>query len=207
MKRKTFSIDIEEKRKDGGRIVINTAALDRDKDRVLPTGGKLDAYLANAVVLWGHNYQDAYAVVGKTTALEITPNGITADFELRPAANEQDPQNIVRLLWEGGWIKTASVGFIPNMAAAKENDEGGMDFAEWELLEWSLVPIPANQEALRLAVKGFTKQVDEQPAPIVAEVDTSIVVDTPAVKTEDEQALEWLAENGETLLALISQEV
>jgi hypothetical protein len=40
MIRKTVSIQIEEKNENGGRIVISTGDLDRDKDRVLPHGAQ-----------------------------------------------------------------------------------------------------------------------------------------------------------------------
>lgn len=153
MIRKELEIEVQEKRANGGRILINTGVVDRDKDRVLPTGAQIDNYMRNPVVQWGHNYQDPWATIGKTTTLEISEAGIVADFELRPAANESDPQHVVQLLWDGGWVRTASIGFIPS--ASDENEHGGRDFAQWELLEWSLVPIPANQEALRLAVKGL----------------------------------------------------
>ncbi len=36
MIRKTFEIKVLEKRKDGGRIAINTGSVDRDRDRVFP---------------------------------------------------------------------------------------------------------------------------------------------------------------------------
>lgn len=150
---KTFEIKVLEQRKDGGRILISTGGQDRDNDRVKPRGGRFDNYVKNPVVQWGHNYRDPWATIGKTNVLEVGDNGVTADFTLRPAANESDPQNIVNLLWDGGWIRTASIGFMPK--AANPNDLGGLDFDEWELLEWSLVPIPANQDALRLAVKSF----------------------------------------------------
>jgi len=153
---KTFEIQVLSGSDQGGRILINTGAVDRDRDRVMPSGMKVENYTRNPVVQWGHNYRDPWATVGKTTRLDVTPEGIIAEFELRPAANDQDPQNIVRLLWEGGWVRTASIGFIPTQG--KQNAEGGMDFSEWELLEWSLVPIPANQDALRLAVKGFVEE-------------------------------------------------
>lgn len=173
---KTFDFEIVEKSADGGRIRISTPDLDRDRDRVIPAGARVDNYLRNPVVQWGHGYAEPWQTVGRTTALEITPEGITASFELRPAANEQDPQNIVRLLWDGGWIKAASIGFIA--ADAKPNDAGGRDFGSWELLEWSLVPIPANQAALTLAVKAITDEpapapeqpADETPAAPVAPV-------------------------------------
>lgn len=150
---KNFEIKVVERHKDGGRIVINTASVDRDRDRVLPTGAKIDEYLKNPVVMFGHNYRDAWSTVGRTTKLEVSPEGIVADFELRPAANEFDPQNIVRLLWEGDWIRMASIGFMPSKG--KPNEIGGTDYSEWGLLEWSIVPIGSNQDALRLAMKAL----------------------------------------------------
>lgn len=150
---KTCAVKIVEQRNDGGRILISTPAVDRDKDRVFPGGVRSDTYMKNPVVQWGHDYSSPFSTIGKTTNLEITPDGIIADFELRPAANDQDPQNVVLLLWNGGWVRAASIGFIPRNGT--KNEFGGLDFTEVELLEWSLVSIPANQEALRLAVKGL----------------------------------------------------
>lgn len=150
---KTCVVKIVEQRNDGGRILISTPAVDRDRDRVLPLGVRADTYLKNPVVQWGHDYSSPFSTIGRTTNLEITPDGIVADFELRPAANDQDPQNVVRLLWNDGWVRAASIGFIPRNGT--KNEFGGMDFTDIELLEWSLVSIPANQEALRLAVKGL----------------------------------------------------
>jgi hypothetical protein len=154
-KHKTFEIKVLDRRKDGGRIVVSTGSVDRDRDRVFPQGAKTEDYLRNPVVQWGHNYSDPWATVGRTQQLEITETGIVADFTLRPAANDQDPQNIVLLLWDGDWIRTASIGFQPETAVP--NDFGGLDFTNWGLLEWSLVPIPANQDALRLAEKTYPK--------------------------------------------------
>jgi len=153
VQRKSFMTDIVSKSDVGGRILITTNGLDRDKDRINPRGVDLTNYLKNPVVMWGHSYSSPADVVGRTTNLEVTDQGIYADFELRPAANDQDPQNIVRLLWEGGWIKAASIGFRP--LEGYPNEVGGKDFSHWEMLEWSLIPIPANQDALRLAAKSL----------------------------------------------------
>ena len=150
---KILDIKVLDRRKDGGRIVISTGAVDRDKDRVFPQGAKTENYLKNPVVQWGHNYYDPFATIGRTRSLEITETGIVADFELRPAANEADPQNIILLLWDQDFVRTVSIGFLPITTA--QNDLGGVDFVSWELLEWSVVPIPANQDALRLAADQY----------------------------------------------------
>ena len=150
---KTFTAEIQQKGDAGGRIIISTAGCDRDRDRVMPRGAVLDNYLKNPVVMWGHSYYSPADVIGRTVNLEANDSGVIADFELRPAANDQDPQNIVRLLWDGGWVRTASIGFRP--IEMQPNEFGGNDITAWELLEWSLVPIPANQDALRLAAKAL----------------------------------------------------
>jgi len=154
MNHKTLSIEIVKQDDTGGEITINTASVDRDRDRVMPAGANLESYLKNPVVQWGHNYRDPWATIGKTTELTVNEAGINAKFELRDPVNEADPMHIIKALWDNGLVKTASIGFNP--IEGKENDFGGNDFTEWELLEWSLVPIPANQDALRLAVKGLS---------------------------------------------------
>jgi HK97 family phage prohead protease len=163
MQHKSFGAEIVTKTEKGGRVLITTAGTDRDSDRVMPQGAQIENYQKNPVVMWGHSYANPSDVIGRTTNLEVTPDGIFADFELRPAVNDQDPQNIVLLLWEGGWIKAASIGFNP--LQWKDNQFGGKDINSWELLEWSLVPIPANQAALRLAVKGIGMDEDTQDKP------------------------------------------
>lgn len=154
MEHKTLTFEVLKQHDNGGEITINTAAVDRDRDRVLPHGASLDNYLKNPVVQWGHNYHDPWATIGKTTGLTVDERGINATFELRDPVNEADPMNVIKALWDNGLVKTASIGFNP--IKGNENEHGGVDFEEWELLEWSLVPIPANQEALRLAVKGLS---------------------------------------------------
>ena len=159
--RKAAALEVVDLRKDGGAIRITTPSADRDRDRVMPLGGRVDRYMRNPIVQWGHQTYEPWQTVGRTLTLEVTEAGMVAAFELREPATDSDPQHIVRQLWAEGLISAASIGFQPLQAAP--NDMGGLDFMSWELLEWSLVPIPANADALRLAydvhpaaAKGFT---------------------------------------------------
>jgi hypothetical protein len=74
----------------------------------------------------------------------------------------------VRQLVEGGWLKATSVGFRP--LEWKFNEQrGGFDFTKQELLEFSIVPVPANPEArlralLSAAVGGGALAPGEQGA-------------------------------------------
>jgi len=147
--------------KDNDWIVVNTPAVDRDRDRVLPSGGDLQNYFKNPVLLWGHNYHDPWAVIGETAEIQLSKDSISVRVELREPAAPNDPMWIIAALWEQDLIKAASVGFLPRNV--EENEFGGLDFTDWELLEISLVPVPANQEALRLAVKAL--KALERPEP------------------------------------------
>lgn len=186
---KTFAAELVSKGEAGGRIMISTAGADRERDRIMPRGAVVDNYIKNPVVMWGHSYHSPADVIGRTVNLEATDAGIVADFELRPAANDQDPQNIVRLLWDGGWIRTASIGLRP--IEMRPNEFGGMDITAWELLEWSLTPIPANADALRLAMKalgtgepggeGYVPDADvKDAAPEPPQADAPPAEDSPA---------------------------
>ncbi len=153
-----YPIVVKSASEDGGEIVITTPKPDRVKDRILPRGGRFDAYMRNPIVQWGHNYDDPWATIGQTTNLDLADTGIVAAFRLRPAANDADPQSVIRLLWAGGWVRTASVGIWADREGVSSNDLGGLDFAAWDLLEWSLVPIPMNPDALRVDGKAIARE-------------------------------------------------
>ena len=158
MVQKLAAVEILAVEKAAGAIRITTPSLDRDRDRVMPLGGKLDAYRKNPIVQWGHQYSEPWQTIGRTTDINVTSDGIDVMFELRDPVNAMDPMHIVRQLWSERLINTASIGFRP--LEAKPNDDGGLDFTSWELFEWSLVPIPANRDAVRLMSVG--KSVKDQ---------------------------------------------
>ncbi len=149
MLHKTFEIKAAE----DGRMIASTPDVDRDKDRVIATGARLDNFLKNPVLMYGHNYRDPWALIGKAADLQVDAGGINFQPELREPANDSDPMTVIRALWDQKLLRAASIGFNPTKWM--ENEVGGRDFVEWELLEISIVPIPANQNALRLAAKAI----------------------------------------------------
>ena len=146
-----------------GRMIATTPAADRDKDRVLPMGAQLDNFVKNPVLMYGHNYRDPWALIGKVGDLQVDAGGITFLPELRDPASDSDPMTVIRALWEQKLLRAASIGFTPTKWM--ENEIGGRDFVEWELLEISIVPIPANQNALRLAAKAIAGGSSEESSP------------------------------------------
>jgi HK97 family phage prohead protease len=111
------------------------------------------SYEKNPVVLYGH---DANSLpVGKSLWQKKTvlANGNKAIIAKTKFADTPEG-NTVYALWKDGFLNAASIGFLPKTyePILQENRFIGYDIKEWELLEYSIVPIPANQEALRLHI-------------------------------------------------------
>ncbi len=185
MQHKSFDIE----RKDGW-IVASTPTVDRDADRVMPLGMRLENYKANPVIMYGHQYGEPWSLIGRAADIQVDADGIRILPELREPVNDADPMCIIRALWDQGLLKAASIGFNPLRYG--DNSFGGKDITESELLEISLVPIPANQAALRLAVKGIMPDGndDERKPPAcdeapVAEKDAGDGATETAAASED----------------------
>lgn len=126
------------------RIRITTGTRDRSKDTVNPSGWRLDAYLANPVVLWAHDYHSF--PIAKDTGLTLDANGLVGSPQFA-TADENPWAPYCEKLIRGGFLNAASVGFAPIKWLWNE-EERGVDFQEQELLEYSIVPVPDNPGAL-----------------------------------------------------------
>lgn len=157
MKKITKILTIE---KDEDWVVANTPDLDRDSDRIFPDKINVTNFRKNPALFWGHNYRDPWALIGEVAEWQVDERSFRFRPELREASGENDPMNIIRSLWDNGLLRAASIGFIPK--EWEKNDDGGLDFEEVELLEISLVPLPAHQDALRMAIKAFSDDEQEE---------------------------------------------
>lgn len=127
------------------RVTMATRRRDRHGDILEPTGADTAAFQRNPVVLWAHQYDEL--PVGRVARIWPDESAIVAEivFDSRPFAQE-----VLRLYREGflsGW----SVGFLPKKWQIIEDGNGKFDgyhIVEWELIELSAVPIPANPDAL-----------------------------------------------------------
>ena len=130
----------------GGRrfeFVISTGSLDRDNDRIAPKGVDLSGFESNPVVLWAHDA--SVPPIGRARNTGVRGNALVSEVEF-PEKGVYDLADQVHDLIAHGFLKAASVGFRP--IAFERNDEGGFDFERVELLEWSVVPVPANAGAV-----------------------------------------------------------
>lgn len=131
------------------RFVASTDGLDRDGERILPTAFvNLHEYLRdNPVVLYGHDHRRP--PVGKAINGQVTATQLIVDVEFA----ETEFGKEIRYLVDNGFLNAVSVGFIP-----KEWDSGDTRvYTKVELLEISVVPIPANAAALAMRAAAEEK--------------------------------------------------
>lgn len=155
MERKVFISDIKgiDEKEMTMTATISSNAKDRQGEVLEPKGVDLKNYLKNPVVLWAHDY--SLPPIGK--ALWVRRDGDTViskvQFAKTPFAQE------IFQLFKEGFLKAFSVGFMPKQW---EDGDGQKTpyrtYTKWEMLEYSAVPVPANPEAIALAMsKGILK--------------------------------------------------
>ena len=137
------------------RFTISTDSVDREQDRIAIAGWDLTAYRKNPVVLWGH---DASRLpIGRAFDVAVEDGALKASVEFIPDSTPEGGQfaESVYRLARGGFIAATSVGFRPlKWDYTSDKDRGGddwwpgIDFEEQELVELSIVTVPANPEAL-----------------------------------------------------------
>jgi hypothetical protein len=139
------------------RFVVSTATEDRANRRVNPDGWDLAAYRENPVVLWEHGFDTAVPVA---TCPEIAVKagrleGV-ADFTETAAISGPMGEFAAGVydLVAAKVLRMASAAWRGLEYAARYDADDrylGMDYARQELVEWSLVPIGSNPDALRIA--------------------------------------------------------
>ena len=160
------------------RFTISTDSVDREQDRIALAGWDLANFKRNHVVLWGHD--SSRLPIGRAFDVKIEGGALKASVEFIPSDTPEGGQfaESVYRLARGGFLGATSVGFRP-LKWDYTNDQSrgaddwfpGIDFEEQELVELSVVTVPANPEALI-----------EAPGPGEG---TAIAADTPPVTGEE----------------------
>lgn len=163
--------DTEIKAADEGRafdFCISTASVDRYGDTIAVEGWQLAAFRKNPVVLWMHD--NNLLPVAKAVNVRIEDGKLKSRAEFTPEGMLRFNDAVHDML-KGGFLSATSVGFIPLKYNFVDDPQRrfGIDFLEQELLEFSVVTVPANAEAL---IEGrsiaITEDVPERSAPTMA---------------------------------------
>jgi HK97 family phage prohead protease len=136
---------------------ISTSTPDRYGEIMKPDGCDYSGYRKNPVVFFGHRSRDL--PVAKNEKIIIENSGVLAvtKFDTSDFARE-----IFRLNKEG-FLNSWSIGFVPKKFSNQklklnDNEQNYLCIEEWELLEYSSVPIPANPDAVNLMLKELKSE-------------------------------------------------
>jgi HK97 family phage prohead protease len=130
-------------------FVFSDESVDRYGDVIFARGWDLANFNANPVALFGHDSGSVENVIGKAKNVRVEGSRLIGDIEFMGADVNPNAEAVYQMV-KGGFLKTVSVGFQPiEWELAKDkNRPQGVNFKKQELLEISIVPIPANPNAL-----------------------------------------------------------
>ena len=194
---KGFACEVKQSGDHALDFTISTASVDRMGDTIAVDGWKLDRFLKNPVVLWAHDSGEL--PVGKASNVRIDGGALKASVEFTPPGVVSRNDQILEL-YKGGFLNATSVGFLPIKWNFAEDParKMGIDFIEQELLEFSLVPIPANPDAL---IQGkFVDLIADQAESIAARKDLFAdafarrVADAAGVPVMTQDRQRWIAD-------------
>ena len=136
--------EYEEKENDLYTFVVSTPEVDRYGTIIVPSGIDYTAYLNNPIVLAQHD-SDKWPI-GRCLGFAMNGENLEATIQIECITEEGKKLN---KLINAGFVKAVSVGIIPN-----EYEEQTIDgqkvtvYTKSELVEFSVVSVPANRQAL-----------------------------------------------------------
>lgn len=123
------------------RVIVSNATRDRAKDIMIASGCDLTNYRKNPIVLLNH---DPKKPIARAFA-EIKSDRVEALITFPPEGEVECADETFALI-KNGVLNTVSAGFgIREKTALKD---GGYKITKWELMEISIVSIPANTDAI-----------------------------------------------------------
>ena len=178
-------------------FTLTSKITDRDGDIIEPMGADIRNFRKNPVFLWAHDLRRP--PIGRVIpeSIEISDQEIKADVEFD--LNDEFAKMVFEK-YKNGFLNAGSIRFIPRkwdeikLRDADGNETGritGYHIKEWELLEYSAVPVPANPAAL------VQKSPDGDP---IVEYLTTHNIPITENATFDEMAGAWvksIADDGE----------
>mgnify|MGYP003121261546 CR=1 FL=1 len=161
------------------KFVASTASPDRYGDVVDQKGWDLSAYNRNPVVLFNHN--PSQMPIGKGKAyVENEQLMLEVEFDQKDEMAKTIEQKV-----RDGYINAVSVGFQPSKTVSRSSlpsdhpyhGKSGQYFQASELLEVSIVTIPANNEAT--LSKQFSREIG------LADVARSLIISKHIISVQE----------------------
>lgn len=159
----------------GGEIIVHSGTTIRNRDfwtgkpfRFIPSGMRIEYWLKNPQVLWMHNFHipigtsNMYYANGMLMANNLKFHRkkipVASDKFIGDSVGEFDT-GVIADLWDEGWLKTVSVHIIltpdDELNVINEEEMAEIIVPTSEVIEYSVVTIPADREAVRMRMMGL----------------------------------------------------
>jgi HK97 family phage prohead protease len=152
------------------RYCFSDGSVDRMGDTINPNGWDISAFMRNPVALWAHD--SSQPPIGRAMNVRVEGSRLMGDIQFAPAEVYPFADQIYKLAM-AGYVGSVSVGFMPidYKWASEPGREGGIDFLKQSLLEISVVPVPANVNAL--AERGIRSAQRRSILPAVGDAESA----------------------------------
>lgn len=173
MKKGIFQTKAEELEERTVRFKISSEVVDRDGDILIAKGCDFENFKKNPQFLGFHNQHDYplgipknWGVEGKSVYCDVYFPTIQ-ELSSNPAEASEKAKlvDFTYHCYKTGMLNAVSVGFIAKDVVPNK-ETGGYIINDWELLEFSAVAVPANQDAIAQAVKSFGEEGKDIVDPI-----------------------------------------
>ena len=190
------------------RMVIAARDRSRNQDEINLAGVRFDNYRKNPVVLWNHDASPRLLAgappsggipIAKTLEIGHDEEGrIVASFEF----NSNDPFAArVENAWNNGFLRAASIHYLPTRIVEVKDARGRVErvrIEESDLLEWSLLPLPADSDSVREGARALELPEEIfrglEPEPEESEPLPDPVTDEPEPEPKQGDPIEALTE-------------
>jgi HK97 family phage prohead protease len=137
---------------DGHDFVLSDESVDRMGDIIEAAGWDFSSFQKNPIALFGHRPDFP---IGKWSKVRVENKEVRGQLELAPKGSSARIDEI-RALVDAGILRAVSVGFKPidHTPINPKEPWSGSRFTKQELVECSLVAVPANSNAL-IAAKAM----------------------------------------------------
>ncbi len=135
----------------GMEFILSDETPDRLGDVIMANGWDLTNFKKNPVALWAHRH-DA-PPIGRWKDLRVEKGLLRGHLEMAPAGTSARIDEIRKLI-DAGILRAVSVGFRPLETKPRKSLDGmfaGEIYVRQELVETSLVSVPANPNSLAIA--------------------------------------------------------
>ena len=197
------------------RMVIAARDRSRNQDEINLAGVRFDNYRKNPVVLWNHDASPRLLAaappsggipIAKTLEIGHDEEGrIVASFEF----NSNDPFAArVENAWNNGFLRAASIHYLPTRIVEVKDARGRIERVrkeESDLLEWSLLPVPADSDSVREGARALElpeeifRGLEPEPEDDEAEPPTDPVSEEPEPEPRQGDPIEALTERVDAL--------